>query len=267
MADASNPHQRNLYQQRFNVLTYRDGRGKTYDTQLKKLSWPINTDVPTHAQDSSTADVQAGAYNTLHPMEFTHNAEKYESSFANSYGNFGMHVDAARALPVHERLFTPSKSQARVPGSPTKCAVSQAELLADQYMSDGEYGKAIHAYTQAISQKASLFCYEKRCAAFAHVGRYHDALRDAQHIAANGPSGETESGPARRRIKALEDFMANSNNFKVGYKEGAATLVTLLTPKTQRQWRSGTPSAYSRPYPFGESGRMALTGYGHIPYY
>ena len=130
----------------------------------------------------------SGAYHTLHPMEFTASRETYESSFANEYGSFGMHVDAVKELPVHERLFTPSKGQARGP-STLKYPVSQAEIVADGLMQYGEYNKAIASYTQAISQKlaqkASLF-WLLREAAYVHVGRYQDALKDARHIAANG---------------------------------------------------------------------------------
>ena len=54
MADSVQPTQRNLYQKGV-TGTYRDGTGTLYTEQLKKLSWPISSDVPTHAQHRERA--------------------------------------------------------------------------------------------------------------------------------------------------------------------------------------------------------------------
>jgi hypothetical protein len=261
MADASNPHQRNLYQKKYDTMGYRDGRGVSYSESLRKASWPVATDVPAHAQKSSIPAVEAGKYSSLHPMEYTH-GHTYESSFSNAYRGFGLHVEAQSALSVTDRLFTPSKSQTR---SSFKHPISQLEVGGDEAMLAGEFGKAIQCYTQAIAQRPSLFAYEKRCAAFAHVGRYQEALQDARKIEQMSPAGTSEGGPARRRVKTLEDFLQNSKSFKDGYKEGAATLVALLTPKGMRQWRSQVPATYMRSYPFGESGKMAITASNFSP--
>jgi len=255
MADAVNAHQRNLYQKKFFHLGYVDGTGVTYNNQLRTLSWPIASDLPSHAQRS--ADDHQDAYDTLHPMKFTQNRAQFESSFANSYGSFGMQLSAEPTLPVHERLYNPSRAMTN---SYYKNPVSNTEVAADQAFSEGRYRDAIKGFDQAIRTKASLFVYEKRCAALAHVGRYEEALGDARFVLANGPKGETESGPARARVKALEDFISKKANYIKGYTEAPATLMCLLTPRDVRQWRSKTPATYNRPYPFGVSGTLALSG-------
>jgi len=255
MADAVNAHQRNLYQKKFFHLAYLNGEGKTYNEQLRALSWPVSSDLPDHAQ-RSVQPLNQAEYNTIHPMTFTQNKKHYETSFANSYGSFGMHVPAVPALSVHDRLYNPSRT---VTSSFYKNPVSNLEVTADEAFSDGRFHEAIKGYTQAIRTKASLFVYEKRCAAYAHVGKYTEALEDAQFVLANGPQTETESGPARARVKALEEFLSKRKHSIKGYTEAPATLVCLLTPRDIRQWRSKTPATYTRPYPFGESGRLTMT--------
>lgn len=61
-------------------------------------------------------------------------------------------------------------------------------------------------FTLGIQQKPTLFAYEKRCAAFAHLGRYSEALMDAEFILKNGPPGG-EQPAARLRVKAINDFL------------------------------------------------------------
>jgi hypothetical protein len=225
-------------------------QGKTYDRQLKNLSWPVATDLPAHAQHSARK-LMPQAYNALHPMDFSMARETYETSFANQYGSFGMHVEPSpRKQSVHERLFTPTRNLTH-PG--LKAQLTSAEVQADDAFAAGLYGPAIQGYTLAIQHKASLFCYEKRCAALAHVGRYREALSDAKYILSNGPQAEGESGPNKQRVKAIESFLANKEVGAKGFQEAPATLMCLLTPKGLRQWRTFTPSTYTRPYPFGAS--------------
>ena len=221
MSDAVNAHQRNLYQKKFFNMSYTDGRvrerrhnsrarcygfcaacaclplpcasthlsgrmgsqGATYDKQLRRLSWPVPSDVPTHAQESSQKNIEAGAYDTLHPMNYATHMETYESSFKNSYASFGMHIDAIPSLSVYDRLFTPTRSLGK---TSYKHPVTRTEISADEAFASGQYEKAIRLFTQAIAQKSSLFAYEKRCAALAHVGRYQDALADAYYILRHG---------------------------------------------------------------------------------
>ena len=85
----------------------------------------------------------------------------------------------------------------------------------------------------------------------ASLQRYQEALRDAKHIVAQGPPGPTHSGPARARVKQIEDFLENQRKGVKGHEQASATLVCLLTPREHRQWRAPTPSTYTRAYPFG----------------
>ncbi len=231
-------------------LYYIRAQGNTYEKQLKNLSWPVASDLPAHAQPSAQ-HLMPQAYNVLHPMEFATARETYQSSFANQYGSFGMHVEPSpRKQSVHQRLFTPSRNLTHVG---FKFPVTQAEQQADAAFAAGRYDLAVKGYTLAINHKASLFCYEKRCAALAHVGRYREALSDAKYVLSNGAQGEAESGPNKQRVKAIESFLANQNVGAKGFHEAPATLMCLLTPKGLRQWRTFTPSTYTRPYPFGAS--------------
>ena len=102
------------------------------------------------------------------------------------------------------------------------------------------------------AHRPTLFAYEKRCAAYAHLGRYTEALADAEFILKNGPPGG-EQPAARMRVKAIKDFLKRRTDTGPGHHHATATLMCLLTPREHRQWRSVTPSPYTRPYPFGVS--------------
>ena len=90
-------------------------QGVTYNNQLRTLSWPIASDLPSHAQRS--ADEHQDAYDTLHPMKFTQNRAQFESSFANSYGSFGMQlsVRASRIRLARNPLQPPARVQRPAP--------------------------------------------------------------------------------------------------------------------------------------------------------
>jgi len=231
------------------VADYRDGGGLSYNKQLHRLSWAVPTDVPVHAQPSSTAGVTAGKYSTLHPMAFTQTRDKFEPSFTQTYGSFGIRSIGDSASSVHERLFTPSKSLTR-PSS--KGASTFAEQAADDAFTNGNVEAAIRGFTLAIKQKPTLYAYEKRCAALAHVGRYKEALADAEFVLHNGPPGG-EAPAARLRVKAIKDYLKAKDDFAPGHHQANATLMCTLTPRDHRQWRSTTPSTYTRAYPFGNA--------------
>ena len=91
MADACQAQQRNLY--RDDITSYRDGSGTLYMDQLHKVSWPIPTDVPYHAQFSKQPMIKQGDYATLHPMEFMSKGDWTNDSFARTYGSFGIRSD------------------------------------------------------------------------------------------------------------------------------------------------------------------------------
>ena len=92
MADSVQPIQRNLYRNAV-TGTYRDGSGTLYGEQLKKLSWPISSDLPIQAQKSARKHVESGQYSALHPMKFYQEREIDEPPFAATYGKFGIHAD------------------------------------------------------------------------------------------------------------------------------------------------------------------------------
>lgn len=234
MADAVQPGQRNLYQTKFAHLEYRAGSGTTYNEQLRQLSWPIADDMPTHAQSSMTERVINGEYNTLHPHV---KAAASELSFMQTHGVRGDRGEADAGQSVHARLFVPSKTMSRPPSRP---ASSRPELDGDAAFTCGNLDEAIRKYTLALAQKPTLVCYEKRCAAWAHVGKYAQALADAEFIRAR-----EDSPTARLRVKALQDYLQAKANCTPGYKNAHVTLLCTLTPKDLRQWRASGPSVYS----------------------
>lgn len=91
MADSCQAQQRNLYKE--DVSQYRDGSGTLYMDQLHKVSWPIPTDVPAHAQFSKQPMIKNGDYTTLHPMEFMAKGDFTADSFSKTYGSFGIRSD------------------------------------------------------------------------------------------------------------------------------------------------------------------------------
>lgn len=247
MSDSVQPIQRNLYQTGV-TGTYRDGTGVVYSDQLQRLSWPISADLPTQAQRSARMGVESGRYSTLHPMQFYQTREIDEPTFTETYGKFGI-LDSESKLPAHERLFNPSKSLFK-PG--LRHPSSQAEMAGDEAFSRGHFEDAVRQYTLGLAQKPSLSAYEKRCACYAHIGRYTEALADAEFILKNGAGGG-ELPSARLRVKAIKDFLKQKYDTSPGHEHATATLMCALTPREHRQWRSTTPSPYTRPYPFGGS--------------
>ena len=97
----------------------------------------------------------------------------------------------------------------------------------------------------APTVQPNLFAYEKRCAAYAELGRYREALEDAEFILAN--CVRDELGAARMRVKAIKDFMKKMDNFDPGYHHAVSTLVCLLRPREHRQLVQSSPSTYGRP--------------------
>ena len=86
----------------------------------------------------------------------------------------------------------------------------------------------------------TLLAYEKRCAAYAHVGKYKKALADAQHVLLH-----ENSARAANRVKTLEGFLAAQAAGDKGSEGGAVTLCLTLTPRELRQWRAQGPSLYN----------------------
>ena len=134
-------------------------------------------------------------------------------SFSKSMGTLGLGTLADPKNAVFDRLYVGSKSQAslgmRVPQG-------RMEMAGDIAFKNGSADDAVALYTKAIGQKPDLFKYEKRCVAYAELGRYRDALNDAQHILDHS-DGATR-GAALMRVKALKDFMKRMDNFEAGYR-------------------------------------------------
>ena len=137
MADACQPTQRTIYKEKY----YRDGQGTDYPQQLKKLSWSVASDMPVHARESSKPLVESGVYSTLHPMQMMQTKELDEPNFHQAYGSFGIRTESDTAAPVHERLFSPSKSVQ--PHAREKLPESQAEATADSFFTHGRFEEAI----------------------------------------------------------------------------------------------------------------------------
>jgi hypothetical protein len=89
-----------------------------------------------------------------------------------------------------------------------------------------------------------LFAYEKRCAAYAELGRYREALSDAEFILQHT---STDRGAALARVKAIKDYMRRTNNFDNGYHQATTTLICLLRPREHRQLTQSRPSTYGGP--------------------
>lgn len=248
---------------------YVNGLGQTYEEVIRKQSFPIVNDVPAHAQrrarpltaGAATRRRPNGAYHTLHPMEYMLAQQEDAASFAKVYGNFGIRTDGDPDAPVHERLYTPSKTVGN-----RRFAASQPEKAGDQAFGHGKIDEAVRQYSIAARQMALdlprlNLILEKRCAALAHLGRYGEALKDAARI----ESTEYDNPAARLRVKCIHDFNARRGVEK-GSDHMAATLMVQLTPPSLKMWRAATPSAYKRAYPFGrtlaskEWGLGAFTG-------
>lgn len=109
MADAVQPQQRNLYQTKFLNLEYCDGKGTTYNEQLRQLSWPVADDVPLRAQRSPVRGRTHAKYDNHHQMG---SMKSSGLSFMQTHGGRSERIFAASDpnLAVHARLFSPSKT-------------------------------------------------------------------------------------------------------------------------------------------------------------
>jgi len=230
MSDSVQPCQRNLYQEKFAHLQYRDGRGVQYGEQLRELSWPIPSDVPEHTQPSKMAmGMSPGAAMSSGSV-----------SFIDTHGAFPLRSSGQYGQPVHDRLAMPSKSYTR---PVSRNAGSQTELQADRAFGNGQFGEAAHLYSQGIHHGASPYGLEKRCAALAHMGKYKEALADAQTILRMEPA----KAKSRLRVKDLEAFLNVQKESTTGYGTAHLTLLCNLTPKELKMWRSLPPSVYRGP--------------------
>lgn len=61
--------------------------------------------------------------------------------------------------------------RAQVSRPASRFASSRPEHNGDEAFIGGDLNAAIQHYTLALAQKPTILCYEKRCAAWAHVGK------------------------------------------------------------------------------------------------
>jgi len=183
----------------------------------------------------------------LHPTTYTKLRHTDHLSYTKSMGRVGIGHLANPKQDVYSRLYLGSKSMAR---TPTRLSQGRFEMAADVAFQDSMPEDAVALYSKAISQAGTgapnIFAYEKRCAALAELGRYREALVDAEYIL-KWNDGPGEKGAALMRVKAIKDFMRRTDNFEKGYHNATSTLICLLRPREHRQLVQSNPSNYGRP--------------------
>lgn len=230
-----------------------------YSEALRKLSWSVGTDVPGVGQHTASIQLPTlksvyGLTNSqlyLHPTEYTKLRHTDHLSFSKSQGAMGIGTLSDPSKDVFSRLYLGSKSMSKLPN---RTSSNRFEMAADVAFQNGSPIDCIDLYTAAISKAKAgdpnLFAYEKRCAALAELGRYREALDDAQFILSwtSGPGAHSKDrGSALMRVKTLKDFLKRMDNFEAGYHNATSTLVCLLRPREHRQLVQSNPSSYSRP--------------------
>ena len=80
--------------------------------------------------------------------------------------------------------------------------------------------------------------FVKRCAAFAHVGKYQAALADAKYILSL-----EDSAKAAHRVGAIEKFLKTRRSARPASRT-RTPLCLAVTPRELRQWRGKAPSLY-----------------------
>ena len=260
MSDAANATTRNIMPKRAGTpgpMDYRSGSGMTYAEQLRRASWPTVCDVPKIGQKSASMQLPElrefkgfrDSEHYLHPTKFTAIAHSDHLSYAKCNDELDVLWNGDPAVKnAHERLYLGSKVLQR---APRRSAQSLFEMAADVAFQCVEAEDAVPLYTKAIQQQSasnkvtneSLFAYEKRCAANAELGRYREALADAEHIL----KWTTEKGSALARVKAIKGFMRRMENYEPGYHHATTTLICLLRPREHRQLTQSRPSTYGGP--------------------
>ena len=257
MADAVNAGQRNLYPRhdgsRYS-LGYRNGLGQDYTEAMRRLSWSVSSDIPAIGQKSADLHLpevkQVYHWNEgeglLHPTHYTKYRHTDHLSFSKSQGKLDIGRLADPKNDVFNRLYLGSKTLSR---PVTRQAKDKREMAGDVAYSNGEARTAVDLYTATINAarpgQLNIFAYQKRCAARAEIGRYREALEDANFILEN--SIGAERGPAMHRVKAIKDYLRRQDNFEAGYHNSTTTLVCLLRPQEHRQIVPSNPCTYGRP--------------------
>jgi len=200
---------------------------------------PTSPAPPTQAQRSNTARIASGQYNSLYAGSNTAQNSLSTSFFQTHNARASARVEGDSCAAVVQRLYVPSKTLSRPASAP---AESQVEQEGDRMFTSGDLNGAIRKYSAAIEQRVTLLSLQKRCAAWAHLGRSQDALKDAKLVAQADPT----SAKARLAVKNIEQYLKDCANCVPGYKTAHVTLLCSLTPKELRQWRAPAPSLYNQ---------------------
>ena len=248
-------------------VEYTDGNGIPYSESLRRLSWSVQTDIPAIGQFSSAIQLPLlkEAYGLkdgvhfLHPTQYTKLRHTDHLSFAKTNSDLGVGILADPKAPtVIDRLYIGSRTMAR---PKQRVPMGRYEMAADVAFINCAPLNAVPLYSEQIARSGTvqpnIFAYEKRCAAYAELGRYREALQDAEFVLANCSSAEL--GSARMRVRAIKDFLKKVDNFEPGYHHAVSTLICLLRPREHRQVVPSSPSLYGRPETAPSIGK-GLTG-------
>lgn len=163
------------------------------------------------------------------------------TSLLDTHGAHIMHTpEGLPAQQVYDRLSTKTRSFER-PSKHISCSVPERE--GDQAFRDGAIADAVRHYTMALNDRPSKEIFEKRCAAFAHLGKYSAAITDAERVQTMDSTTK-----AKLRLQDLHSYAKALNTCKSGYATAHVTLLCNITPPELKMWRSPTPSVYRGRY-------------------
>lgn len=109
---------------------------------------------------------------------------------------------------------------------------TEIETAGDFWMRQGSFDKAVDMYTTALeTDTTNMDLLNKRCAAYAYIGKYKRCLLDAERVAYQAPSAK-----ALRRVHDIKRFMEIRDSGKPGHETAHITLLTSLTPAAFKQW-------------------------------
>ena len=204
---------------------YCHGKGMKYSESLRRLAYTTEFSVPAIGQKSCITQL---------PILQKHHGL--------SDGVIYLHPTES----VFDRLYIGTRSNAR---QNKRQASGSFEWAGDIAFKNSDSLDAVELYSKAIKQAPAgfpnLFAHEKRCVCNAELGRFREALADAEYIAKNCEPGK--QSVALMRVKALRDYMKRMNNFDAGYHQATSTLICLLRPREHRQLVASIPSTYGRP--------------------
>ena len=233
---------------------YCHGKGMKYSESLRRLAYTTEFSVPAIGQKSCITQLPilqkhhglSDGVIYLHPTEYLKLRHSDHLSFSKSMSDLGAGTLGNPKSTVFDRLYIGTRSNAR---QNKRQASGSFEWAGDIAFKNSDSLDAVELYSKAIKQAPAgfpnLFAHEKRCVCNAELGRFREALADAEYIAKNCEPGK--QSVALMRVKALKDYMKRMNNFDAGYHQATSTLICLLRPREHRQLVASIPSTYGRP--------------------